>query len=203
MSTRANLPESPAPNAPFYNEPLCELCVRYWIRHALRPVNRSRTLRGFGHRGPIRLSANESPLAHPLAKSRRSAANRPARSLPGRGSTQLRAISRAFSCPRLAHGGHVADALLALIARGPYDPGTRASPSPRPSSRYGTDATLSGATVVSSPPQAMIRILEDIRAGDPRYQSRHHLHPTTASTSAPQSRAIAGAGGASRRSCPR
>ena len=115
----------------------------------------------------IRLSANESPLG-PSPSGDRGA---PPRSRRARISTRTvaRPSSRAMLGERLGVpaswlvAGNGADELLALIARAAYDPGDEVLV-PHPAFEpYGTEAILSGATVVSSPLLGYETDLEDMQ----------------------------------------
>jgi len=114
----------------------------------------------------IRLSANESPLGpspRAIEALRREAPR--AHLYPDGGSTQLRAmLGERFGVPASwLMAGNGADELLALIARAAYDPGDEILV-PHPAFEpYGTEAILSGATVVSSPLQGYETDLEDMQ----------------------------------------
>ena len=114
----------------------------------------------------IRLSANESPLGpspRAIEALRREAPR--AHLYPDGGSTQLRAmLGERLGVPASwLLAGNGADELLALIARAAYDPGDEVLV-PHPAFEpYGTEATLSGATVVSSPLLGYETDLEDMQ----------------------------------------
>src|SRR5262245_41103948 len=114
----------------------------------------------------IRLSANESPLGpSPLAVEalRREAAR--AHLYPDGGSTELRAVlgERLGVASDWLIAGNGADELLALIARAAYDPGDEVVIHHPAFEPYGSQATLSGATVVRSPLDGYMTDLEDMR----------------------------------------
>ena len=114
----------------------------------------------------IRLSANESPLGpspRAIEALRREAPR--AHLYPDGGSTQLRAmLGERLGVPASwLMAGNGADELLALIARAAYDPGDEVLV-PHPAFEpYGTEAILSGATVVSSPLLGYETDLEDMQ----------------------------------------
>ena len=102
----------------------------------------------------VRLSANESPLGpspRVIEAIRREAPR--AHLYPDGGSTHLRTVlgERLGVPPSWLLTGNGADELLTIIARAAYDPGDEIV-IPRPAFEpYGTEAVLSGATVVASP----------------------------------------------------
>jgi histidinol-phosphate aminotransferase len=127
----------------------------------------------------IRMSANESPLGpSPRAiEALRHEAPR-AHLYPDGGSTHLRAmLGERLGVPASwLLAGNGADELLALIARAAYDPGDEVL-IPHPAFEpYGTEAILSGATVVSSPLLSYETDLEDMQRRVTLDQGRHHLH---------------------------
>jgi histidinol-phosphate aminotransferase len=115
----------------------------------------------------LRLSANESPLG-PSPKAvealRREAPR--VHLYPDGGSTALRGLigERLGVPPEWLIVGNGADELLALIARAAYDPDDEVV-LPHPAFEpYGSEAMLSGATVVLSPLKGYETDLEDMRA---------------------------------------
>ncbi len=113
----------------------------------------------------VRLSANESPLG-PSPKAvealRREAAR--VHLYPDGGSTELRAglAERLGVGPDWLVVGNGADELLGLLARAAFDPGDEVV-IPQPAFEpYGTEATLAGATIVSSPLRGYDTDLDDM-----------------------------------------
>src|SRR5499433_4541230 len=141
----------------------------------------------------VRLSANESPLGpspHVIATLEREAAR--VHLYPDGGSTELRAAlgTRLGVPPEWLIVGNGADELLALIARAAYDPGDEVV-IPEPAFEpYGTEAILSGATVVSSPLAGYETDLDDMqRRITPRSKAVIICTPhNPASTLVPRSR---------------
>src|SRR5262249_59599698 len=113
----------------------------------------------------VRVSGSESPLGPSppvIATLEREAAR--AHLYPDGGSTELRAAlgARLGVPPEWLIIGNGADELLALIARAAYDPGDEVV-IPEPAFEpYGTEATLAGAAVVSSPLRGYQTDLDDM-----------------------------------------
>jgi histidinol-phosphate aminotransferase len=115
----------------------------------------------------LRLSANESPLGpspRAVEALRREAPR--AHLYPDGGSTALRSLlgERLGVPPEWLLVGNGADELLGLIARAAYDPDDEVVV-PHPAFEpYGSEALLSGATLVSSPLHGYETDLDDMRA---------------------------------------
>ncbi len=134
------------------------------------PYNAGKSLeslaRELGVEAVVRLSANENPLGpspRAVEAVRREAVR--AHLYPDGGSTELRSsLAERFGVsPDWLIAGNGADELLALIARAAYDPNDEVV-IPHPAFEpYGTEATLSGATLVLSPLRGYETDLDDMR----------------------------------------
>ena len=123
--------------------------------------------RELGVEAVLRLSANENPLGpspRVIEAIRREAPR--AHLYPDGGGTEVRqALGRRLGIgPEAIVLGNGADELLAMLARACIDPGDEVVV-PHPAFEpYGTEATLSGATVVSSPLKGYEQDLDDMLA---------------------------------------
>jgi histidinol-phosphate aminotransferase len=122
--------------------------------------------RDLGIEAVLRLSANESPLGpSPRAVEALEREAPRAHLYPDGGSTALRSLlgERLGVPPEWLLVGNGADEVLALIARAAYDPDDEVV-LPHPAFEpYGSEAMLSGATLVPSPLQGYETDLDDMR----------------------------------------
>jgi histidinol-phosphate aminotransferase len=122
--------------------------------------------RELGVKAVLRLSANENPLGpspRVIEAIRREAPR--AHLYPDGGCTELRQAlgQRLQVSPESIVVGNGADELLAMLARAALDPGDEVVV-PHPAFEpYGTEATLSGATVVQSPLRGYEQDLDDLQ----------------------------------------
>ena len=136
---------------------------------AVAPYDAGKSLeavaRDLGMDAVLRLSANENPLGpspRVVEAIRREAAR--AHLYPDGGGTEVRqALGKRLGIgPESIMLGNGADELLAMLARATLDPGDEVVV-PRPAFEpYGTEATLSGATVVASPLEGYDQDLDDM-----------------------------------------
>src|SRR6478609_3853671 len=115
----------------------------------------------------LRLSSNENPIGpspRVIEAIRREAPR--VHLYPDGGCTEVRQAlaSRLGIVPESIVVGNGADELLGMVARAAFDPGDEVL-IPHPAFEpYGTEATLSGATVVTSPLRGYDQDLDDMRS---------------------------------------